>query len=70
MAHPTTRINTQSRRFDLRLAARCLESNSKVAAEVLADESAGDAIHHNARRLIEVTRLNLDDAVEQYLRAL
>jgi hypothetical protein len=64
------RINTQARRFDLRLAASAMDKNSKVAAEVLADESAGDALHHNAKRLIEVTELNLMDAIGAYLRAL
>lgn len=70
MAHYIARINTQARRFDLRLAAACMAKNAKVAAEVLADESAGDALHHNARRLIDVTTLNLEDALWQYLRAL
>jgi hypothetical protein len=66
----TSRINTNSLRFEIRLAASCMAKNARVAAEMLADEMGGDALHHNARRLIDVTKLNLDDAVEQYLRAL
>ncbi len=68
MAH--SRINTHRQRFDICLAARCMDKNARVAAEVLADDDVGDALHHNARRLVEVTRLNLDDAVQQYLKAL
>lgn len=70
MAQPLARINTHRQRFDIGLAASCMHKNAKVAAEVLADESAGAALHHNARRLMEVTELNLADAVQKYLRAL
>lgn len=64
------RIHTHSARFDLRLAAKAMHRNYQVAAEVLADEVATDAHRHEAKRLIEVTELNLTDNIAAYLRLL
>lgn len=61
------RLEIHSSRFDLRLAAGCLQKNAKVAAEVLSNPDTSDAHRYNARRLIEVTALNLTCAVQAYL---
>jgi hypothetical protein len=64
-----TRINTHSRRFDLRLAAKAMDRNIFVASQVLSDEAASDAHRYQAMRLIEVTELNLLHSIGCYLDA-
>jgi hypothetical protein len=64
-----TRINTHSRRFDLRLAAKAMDRNLFIASEVLADDATSDAHRYQAERLVEVTELNLLHAIGCYLNA-
>jgi hypothetical protein len=60
-------LNTASSRNDLRMAARCMDKNGRVAAEVFSDAYASDAHRYQAKRLMEVTELNMMAAVQAYL---
>jgi hypothetical protein len=65
-----TRIDTQQRRFDIRMAAKCVEQNEKVVGEVLADENATISHRREARELRRLTELSLTGAVQAYLKLL
>lgn len=64
------RVTQHGRRFDLRMAAACLENNGKVVAEVLADERATIPQRREAKELLRLTELSLMGAIGAYLKEL